>query len=54
MSLVDGQVYTLNFKPAANLNNLKKLNEVVVKGNLTWVPSNATSPRKEFLCICNT
>lgn len=33
--LTDNSAYTLYLKPSSNLNNLKNLNEVVVKGNLT-------------------
>lgn len=36
--LPDQQTYTIHFKPTTSLTNLKKLNEVVVKGNLTWTP----------------
>lgn len=36
--LADKSVYTLFFKPSATLVNLKKINEAVVKGNLTWTP----------------
>ncbi len=36
--LPDQQTYTLHFKPSSALTNLKRLNEVVVKGNLTWTP----------------
>lgn len=36
--LPDQQTYTLHFKPSSSLTNLKKLNEVVVKGNLTGTP----------------
>ncbi|MBI2019780.1 hypothetical protein HYS95_03940 [Candidatus Daviesbacteria bacterium] len=36
--LPDNSVYTLYFKPSASLINLKKINEAVVKGNLTWTP----------------
>ncbi len=36
--LPDQQTYTIHFKPTTALTNLKKLNEVVVKGNLTWTP----------------
>lgn len=36
--LPDQSSYILHFKPTAALTNLKKLNEVVVKGNLTWTP----------------
>jgi len=36
--LPDQQTYTIHFKPSSALTNLKKLNEVVVKGNLTWTP----------------
>ncbi len=34
--LPDQQAYTLHFKPSASLANMKKLNEVVVKGRLGW------------------
>ena len=36
--LPDQQAYTLHFKPSSSLTNLKKLNEVVVKGRLGWTP----------------
>lgn len=36
--LPNHETYTLHFKPTTSLTNLKKLNEVVVKGNLTWTP----------------
>lgn len=32
------EAYTLHFKPSTSLTSLKKLDEVVVKGNLTWEP----------------
>ncbi len=38
LSLPDSSVYTLYLKPSSNLNDLKNLNEVVVKGNLTLTP----------------
>lgn len=34
--LPDQQAYSLHFKPSVSLTNLKKLNEVVVKGRLGW------------------
>lgn len=36
--LPNQEAYTLHFKPSASLTNLKKLNEVIVKGNLTVEP----------------
>ncbi len=36
--LPNNESYTIHFKPTSSLTNLKKLNEVVVKGNLTWTP----------------
>lgn len=36
--LPNNSVYTIYLKPSPALNNLKTLNEVVVKGNLTWTP----------------
>ncbi|MBI2597241.1 hypothetical protein HYW41_03730 [Candidatus Daviesbacteria bacterium] len=36
--LPDSSAYTLYLKPSPSLTNLKKLHEVVVKGNLTWTP----------------
>lgn len=36
--LPDKSVYSLYFKPSSTLTNLKKISEVVVKGNLTWTP----------------
>lgn len=38
LKLPDSSVYTLYLKPSPTLNNLKNLNEVVVKGNLTFTP----------------
>ena len=38
LTLTDNSVYTLNLKPSGNLKNLKNLNEVVVRGNLTFTP----------------
>lgn len=36
--LPNQEAYSLKLKPAASLTNLKKLNEVVVKGRLGWAP----------------
>lgn len=36
--LSDNSIYTLNLKPSPTLKSLKDLNEVVVKGNLTFTP----------------
>lgn len=36
--LPDQSSYVIHFKPIPTLTNLKKLHEVVVKGNLTWTP----------------
>lgn len=36
--LPDSSSYILHFKPSATLTNLKRLREVVVKGNFTWEP----------------
>lgn len=38
LMLPDNSVYTLYLKPSPILNTLKNLNEVVVKGNLTFTP----------------
>lgn len=38
LELPDSSIYTLYLKPSPTLNSLKNLNEVVVKGNLTFTP----------------
>lgn len=36
--LPDSSSYILHFKPSVSLTNLKKLREVIIKGNFTWEP----------------
>lgn len=36
--LPNQDTYTLHFKPSVSLTNLKKVNEALVKGKLTWTP----------------